>query len=206
MLLHPFLLVSESDVTLKQSPGLLNPSYDDWKSTTERLWVRSEHRRCLVFPFSLRNTLTHKPFYTETLLHKSFTHKHFYTDALVHTQTLLQTSFHRNTPTHKHVYTQTLLTHRSLYTQTCLNRCNFTCNHFYTQTSLHSNTRTHTHTRLHTKTFTHRRFYTQHFYTDALAHTNTFTHKHLYTEARTCESLVRGCTVYWTTLNLLEHL
>ena len=56
-----------------------------------------------------------------------------------------------------------------LYTRTLF----YLHKHLYTETLQHT---------LHTKTFTHRRFYTQHFYTDALVHTNTFTHKHLYTE------------------------
>ena len=131
--------------------------------------------------------MTHRNFYTQTLLHRScytqtllqtntFTDKHFYTQTLLHIDAF----------THKHFYTQRLLhtdafAHRSFYTQTFLHADAFTHRHFYTQTLLHTNSFTHKHfytqTLLHTNTFTHRDFAHRRFYTEKLLHTETFTHR-----------------------------
>ena len=98
----------------------------------------------------IANTLTHRSFYTQTLL----PHKSFYTQKFLHTKAFTHRSFYRQTLshtdpfTHRRLYTQKLLhteafTYRSFYTQMLLHR------HFYTQELL-----------LHTNALTHRSFYT----------------------------------------------
>ena len=83
------------------------------------------------------HTLSHKRFYTQTLLHTdAFTHRHFYTQTLLHTDAF----------THRRFYTQTLLhtdafTHRRFYTtEAFTHRC------FYTQKLLHTPHRSFVHT------------------------------------------------------------
>ena len=146
----------------------------------------------------IANTLTHRSFYTQTLL----PHKSFYTQKLLHTEAFTHKSFHTQTAfTDRHFHTQTLLhtkafTHRSFYTQTLLHTDPFTHRRFYTQTLLHTDA-FYTQALLHTETFTHRDFYTQRllpaetfthrrFYTQRLLHTNAFTHRRfLHTDALT---------------------
>ena len=90
------------------------------------------------------NTLTHRRFYTQTLLHTdtdAFPHRPFYTQTLLHT----------NTFTHIRFYTRTLLhantfTYRRFYTQTLLHSDTFTHRRFSTQTLLHADASTETFT------------------------------------------------------------
>ena len=148
----------------------------------------------------IANTLTHRSFYTQTLL----PHKSFYTQKLLHTEAFTHRSFYIQKLLHTDAFTQTLLhtgaafTHKRFDTQKLLYIDAFTHRHFYTQTLLQTNTFTHrrffTQTLVHTEASTHKRFYTQtvlhtntftqkHFYTQTLLHKDGFTHKRFYTQS-----------------------
>ena len=127
-----------------------------------------------------RNALTHKPFYTQRLLHtKAFTHN---IDSLLHTNTFAHKRLYTETPLHTNPFTpKDFYTQMHFYTQTLLYKCTF-----YTQTSLHRNTRTHkpiyTQRPLHTDSFTRKNSRTNSFRPiDFYTHT-IFTRKHFYTE------------------------
>ena len=168
-----------------------------WFGTTRK----HNHQRMNATPCPQRqntDTFTHKPCYTQKLLHTdAFTHRRFCTQTLLRTDPL----------THRSFYTQELLhieafTHRRFYTQTLSHTEIFTYRRFHTQMLLHTETPVHTallhrhfftQTLLHTDAFTHRRFYAQtllhteafthkSFYTKTLLHTDTFTHRRFYAQ------------------------
>ena len=189
-----------------------------------------------AFPQRLlhENTLTHRRFYTQTLLHTyAFTCRCLFTDAhrLSHTNafthrrfcTQTQTLFHTDPFTHRRFYTQTLLhtyafTHGRFYTQTLLHTGAFTHRRFYTQTLLHTDAFPHrpfyTQTLLHTNTFTHRRFHRD-FYTETLTKRGTTGWPQLQTKVRkhSCngnakksQKCTRPGSVPWSTHNPMQGI
>ena len=120
-----------------------------WVGTPNLLPLRGCNFPPFSFPLEINtDAFTHRPFYTQTLLHTTFSHTEAFTQALLHTDAF----------THRRFYTQTILhtdafTHRRFYTQTLLHTDAFTHNRFYTR-------HFYTQTLLHTDAFTHRHFYT----------------------------------------------
>ena len=85
-----------------------------------------------------RNTLTHKPFYTQKLLH-THTHAHTHTQTHTHTHFCTRTLSHTDPLTHKPFYTQTLL-HTNPLTQKPFDTQKLRhADPIYTQTLLHTN-------------------------------------------------------------------
>ena len=93
-------------------------------------------------PACSMKAITHKSFYTQTLLHRdAFTHRRVCTQKLLHTEAFT----HKRFFTHRHCYTQTLLhteafAHRRFYTQKLLHTDAFTHRRFYTQPLSHTPT------------------------------------------------------------------